>query len=324
MPVKLNFPMLQNPPIVSADISRYQAMITPGGEVISHFDFDKYAKKARHIKLRCSVANAGLDFEFEYNLGACEAKDVYVSTIYHYTKLWKDITTQSDIIKDAYDMAKSLAPTHYLNRIALDIEANDGLDKNTFTGNAEKLVSKVHALTGVLPDIYTRGYFWDENTYPASWMKELRLWVAHHYVGLDPYSVPTVRPFIPNAWGDINNPITPYRWQFDHHEGGAEWGSTGDNEIDLSFFTYKNGTKSSWSELYGIPYPEPLEPTPIPTEDWRIMTVNAMNIRNEPVISSSTLVGKGIKGKKILVSGEPKNGYVPTEVWIFEKSLKKI
>ena len=324
MPVKIDFPMNQNPPLVSADISRYQARVTQEGEVISHFDFDKYIKKSRTIKLRGGVATAGIDFEYEYNLKTCEQLDIYIDNVYHYTKLWKDLTAQANIIKDVYDMAVTMAPTKYLKRLTLDIEANDDLDKNEFTGNAEKLVNKVLGLTGVVVDIYTRGYFWDQNTYLATWMKECKLWDAHHYSNLDPYSVPAVRPFIPNAWGAINNPIIPTEWQFDTCDSGFDWGSTGDNEIDLNFFTYDGGTKAAWEKLYGVTYPEPLEPCPVPTEDWRIMTVNAMNIRSEPIISSSTLVGKGIKGKKILVSGDPKNGYVPTKVWIFEKSLKKI
>lgn len=324
MPIVINFPMNQSPPIVSADISRYQAYILPDGTVVSHFDFDKYSKKSRVIKLRGSVANAGTDFELEYNLSTCEAKKIYINNIYHYTKLWKDITAQANIIKDVYDMAKTLAPTHYLKRLTLDIEVNDGLDKNTFTGNAEKLVSRVYALTGVVSDIYTRAYFWNQCTYPASWMKECGLWDAHHFLGLNPYIIPVVRPYIPDAWGDINNPIPPFEWQFDTNDNGADWGSTGDNEIDLNFFTYKGGTKESFQELYKIPYPEPLEPPPVPAEDWREMTVDGMNFRNKPVITPTSLVGKGIKGKLVKVIGGVNNGYVPTETWLYEQSLKKV
>lgn len=326
-PIVIQFPMNQNPPIVEADISRYNAMILPDGTVISHFDFDKYSKKSRIIILRSSVANAGMDFEYEYNLRTCEQKEIYVEKIYHYTKLWKDINTQATIIKDAFEMAKTLSPKYYMKKIVLDIEENDGLDKNVFTGNAEKLVSKVYAYTGVIPEIYTRAYFWNQNTYIADWMKECALWIAHHFTGMNPYEVPVARPYLPDAWAKIKNPVIPVYWQFDTYDLGFEWGSTGDNEIDLSFFTYKGGTKAAFQELNGIIYPEPAEPPPTPPpagDDWRVMTVNGMNIRNQPLVADKTLIGKGILNKKVKVVGPADNGYVPVEAWLYEKSLRKL
>jgi len=323
MPARIYFPMEQDPPLVSADVSVYQAMILPDGTIVSHFDFEQYSKKSRTIRLRGGVATAGIDFEYEYNLTTCESKCIYVDNVYHYTKLWKDLDSQAQIIKDTFDIAKGLAPTKYLNRLALDIETNDDLNKNTFTGNAEKLVNKVYGLTNVIPDIYTRAYFWNQSTYPATWMKNCGLWVAHHFPGINFYSVPIVRPYLPDAWADINNPIICFEWQADHYDNGADWGSTGDNEIDLNYFTYNGGTKAAWEDFYGVPYLEPTEPTPS-TDDWREMIIDRQNMRNAPTWADTAKVGQGKKGKRVKVIGDKVSDFVPAEIWLYEDYLKEV
>lgn len=291
----IKFPMNQNPPIVIGDVSRYQSMYTQDGKLVSHFDMHKYAQKSKAITLRGGVAADGLDWEFEYNLGAAVKEDVIVDEVYHYTKLWKNLDIQADLIADMVVIARTLAPNHYCNRVAIDIETNDGLDKNTFTGNAEKLASKVYNKVSLIPDIYTRAIFWNNNTYKSSWMKDCGLWDAHHFYGMDPYKVPVIRPYVPDAWADINNPIAPFKWQFDTHDSGFEWGSTGDNEMDLNFFTFEGGTPEAFLKFYKKPYPvflPPPQPEPEPIDEIvpiKIVRTTAsagLNIRSIPSTSS--------------------------------------
>lgn len=320
MPITLQFPMLENPPLVIGDISVYNAhpTLTPP----RHFDFQKYWDKGgRVIILRGGVANAGWDYEFIYNVNKCNELGIYFM-VYHYTKLWKNLDNQAAIFSDIIDYAKTsnLFLDHYL-----DIETNDGLNKTVFTGNAEKIVNKVYDSTDMLPGIYTRAYFWNANTYRNGWAKHLKLWVAHHFTGINPYILPTARPYIPDDWADINTPENPYLWQIDTHDSGEEWGSTGDNEIDLNFFVRNGGTYSAFNSVWDTNLQPPTTtPPPTPSEDWREMLVDSMSLRNQSIYESSTLVGRGIRNKRVKIIGNSVNGYVPTELWIWENSLKKV
>jgi len=286
-PIILPFPMLQNPPIVLADISRYQAS-NPLSPPVIPFDFDKYyAMGGRVIVLRSSVGAAGRDYQFEYNLGECARLGIFV-IIYHYTKLWHSLDKQAALMYEAIELA--LAKGCILLEVYFDIEANDGLDKTKFTANATKLVNKTRKLSddgngwvqiknvlgGSNIGIYTRGWFWNANTYRTDFFKYLPLWVAHHYsstVSVDPFSLPSWRPYIPDDWAAINHPVHPTFWQFDTYNNGVAWGSNGDDEIDLNWFTWDGGTYESFKLRYGVELqpgapippvpPDPPEP-PIP------------------------------------------------------------
>lgn len=320
MPIILPFSMVEDPPLVIADISVYNAhpTLTPP----RYFDFQKYWDKGgRVIILRGGVANAGWDYQLTYNVEKCIEMGIHFM-IYHYTKLWKNLDNQVAIFSDIVSYAQS-TPL-FLDQF-LDIETNDGLSKTTFTGNAEKIVTRLHGSSGILPGIYTRAYFWNANTYRNDWAKHLKLWVAHHFTGMSPYVIPTARPYIPDDWADINNPEVPYLWQIDTHDDGISWGSTGDNEIDLSFFTRNGGTYSAFNSIWGTNIQPPTaNPPPTPTEDWREMKVNSMSMRNKPLYQTDTLAGRGILNRKVEVIGENVNGYVPTRIWLWENSLKKV
>lgn len=320
----LQFPMNQSPPIIWGDVSRYQAMYTPDGKLVSHMDFEKYATKSRVIDIRGGVANEGMDYEFEYNLTACVLNEILVKTIYHATKLWKNIDGQAQIIKDSYDIAKALAPDHYCKRLALDIETNDGLTKNVFTGNCEKLLNRIYNLTGVIADIYTRAIFWNANTYIASWMKDVDWWIAHHFYNLNPYKIPVPRPYLPDCIVKINNPFPPIQWQFDTHDNGADWGSTGDNEIDLNFFTYKGGTAAAFEEKFGKPYPIVLPPPEppvqgeiVPLKIVRTTAVKGLNIRSLPEELSKD-IGTLPLNSDVPVVDESDNDYYEVRGFIFK------
>ena len=302
MAIRLDFPMNEIPPIVVADISVYQANYSKYPDIV-HFDWDKYyAMGGRAVKLRFSVGCAGEDFELDYNLSECLRLGIYIWG-YHYAKLWHNLDKQAAIFAVAIEKAEA---TGLLLGVYHDIEANDGLDKNTFTANAQKLFNKTAALSDfvILDDNpaksnigpYTRGLFWDYNTYRTDYFKHLPLWIAHHYsetYEVEPYTIPSWRPLIPDDWAAINNPVGPHWWQFEDYDGGEEWGSNGDDEIDLNWFTWKGGTYQAFEDRYGvsllphepppIPDPEP-EPEPIPETDRLQMEVvqEGLRVRTGP------------------------------------------
>jgi hypothetical protein len=226
---------------------------------------------------------------------------------------------------------------YFIPKLWLDIETNDDLNKTTMASNAEKLINRIINKGVPVEGIYTRGYFWDANFEKTGFFKDFALWIAHWWTGIDIYKVPTVRPYLPDEWADINNPVIPVKWQVDTYDDGRLWGSMGDNEIDINMFTYNGGTYAAFEDYYGVELepvvpepPIPPTPEPLPDEDyWAIQKINEMSIRNEPRYTSvsdpaGTLFGKGVLNRKVKVIGEPVEGYVPVEAWMWKNSLLEL
>lgn len=69
----------------------------------------------------------------------------------------------------------------------------------------------------------------------------------------------------------------------------------------------------------------PPPPPPIENPEWAEILVDGLSMRSEPIYSTLTLAGKGIKGRKVKLINQPaQNGYVPCVVWVWEKSIRKV
>ena len=356
IPKVLPFPMLQNPPIIVADISRYQAS-NPAMPPVIPFDFSKYqAMGGQVIILRSGVGASGVDYQLSYNLDQCAARGIPV-ILYHYTKLWHSLDKQAALLYNAIELA--LSKGCIILEVYLDIEANDDLDKTAFTSYATKLVNKIKKLSDEgngwikLDDglglsnigIYTRAYFWNGNTYRTDLFKHLPLWVAHHYsvnVAVDPFSLPSWRPFIPDDWAAINNPVAPTFWQFDTYNNGEAWGSNGDDEIDLNWYTWDGGTYESFEKRYGVKLtpgvpqpPEPPEPPepPIPpvTTHYIVDPTKCrwLNGREEGVVEVDNIQVTLRAGQKVTFLNEESGLWKKVrldnvEVWMHGAYLKAV
>lgn len=289
MTIRAVFPMKQDPPIVIADISAYNAD-RRNLDNIKHFDFDKYYQRGgRVIIMRATVGTAGRDYEYEYNLNRCKELGIHV-ILYHYAKVWKNLDKQAKLFANA--IADAL-DTGMLLDAFLDIEANDGLSKNAFTNAYAKLMIKTELLAGMVLGIYTRAMFWNHNTYRTDLPKRCKLWVAHYFSIMDEKHVPRVRPYIPDDWGAIHNPRPPFFWQYTDDSDGYLWGSTGDDDIDLNYFTWNGGTYDAFKKLYGVDIKpdaiQPPPPPPPPPNPTRVVVRSRVGvvIREEPSIKSS-------------------------------------
>lgn len=311
---KIQFPMYEDPPILAADIGVYQSNqnTTP----VTHFDFEAYqARGMRALKLRGGVAAAGLDYEFGYNLNECQQRKIWVPDVYHYTKLWKSLDAQAAVAWDTYQLAKEYSV--FLGFLALDIEENDDLSKTQFTGNAEKLVSRLIG-KGVPEDrlgIYTGAYVWEKFTYRNDWAKHLWLWIAHWFPGVNLFKLPTFRPYLPDDWAGITNPDIEHDlrwWQVDVPYVGFEFGSRGDDQIDMNWFTYQGGTRAAWKSLYGVDYGEatlPPDPDPAPGFEAYQAMVNlpltgSLNFRDAANLAPEVRVGALYGGQEVRVVAE--------------------
>lgn len=323
----INFPMVQNPPILMADISRYQANLSDPNNII-HFDFDKYYNKGgRIIMIRSTVANAGQDYEYPYNLQQVKRKKMLLQ-VYGYLKLWHNIANQVAAFLDDIAQAKDTVGDLFVSA-KMDIEENEGLTVNEFLNAYDGCVSKIRkgGYNGIL-ETYTSALkfnkFMGKNK--SDLAKNTELHVAHYYTGIDPHRIPVVRPYTPDNWALINNPKEPTWWQFDTYDGGFDWGSNGDNEIDLSWFTKGGGTYASFKKLYGVDLPVAVTPVPIPVGEYATILVASSSIRYDPVLEPNTLFAKAISGKKVKLveNGAVVNGYRPVVAWIYDKNIKPI
>lgn len=283
-PVVIPFEMNQSPPIWMSDISAYNSdrRVSP----IIHFNFDDYQERGGTIIcIRGGVNDAGVDYEFDYNAAECHDRGIYFK-VYHAVKLWKNLDTQAKIIQDVIEQAE-FSP--YYIESDFDIEINDGLSKTQMTSNYTKLDQKVIDRVNEMLGVYTRGYWWNANFSRSDLPKKRRLWVAHHWTGIDPFQVPKVRPYIPDDWGAINNPVTPTWWQIDTYDNGYQFGSRGEDEIDMNLFTLNGATSKAFEDHYGFaltedpppPIPEPPPPKPGATIVMK-MTAEKWNVRAGP------------------------------------------
>ena len=261
MPIVLPFEMNQSPPIWMSDISGYNSdrRVSP----VIHFNFDDYqAMGGKIICIRGGVNDAGEDYEFGYNAAECHSHGIYFK-IYHAVKMWKNLDTQAKIIQGVIEQAKS---SPYYVESDFDIETNDGLSKSQMTNNYIKLDQKVYDRVGEWMGVYTRAYWWNANFARSDIPKKRRLWIAHHWTGIDPFQVPSVRPYIPDDWAKINNPVTPTWWQVDTYDNGYQFGSRGEDEIDMNMFTLDGATNKAFEDHYGFALtddpPAPIPPPP--------------------------------------------------------------
>jgi len=266
------------------DISNYNAQrnVSP----VVHFDFDAYQEMGgKIITIRGGVNAAGEDWELDYNLNECNSRGLHFR-VYHAVKLWKNLDTQAKIIEGVINQAKS---SPYYVESDFDIETNDGLNKQEMVNAYQKLDNKVLDRVGEALGVYTRAYWWNANVARSDRPKQRRLWIAHHFTGIDPFRIPSVRPYIPDDWGAINNPVLPTWWQIDTYDNGWAYGSRGDDEIDMNIFTLDGGTSQAFENHYGFaitpepPPPIPPPPPPPPGNGYAVtVTASTWNVRSGP------------------------------------------
>jgi hypothetical protein len=279
---------------------------------------------------RSRVAASGNDYEFPYNLKTATQEDLY-QQIYLYLKLWHNIPNQVDGFLDDIAQVKDTAGPLFLSA-KIDVEENDGMSINSFLSALDGVISKLRKGYDGILEIYTSASKMNRflGKSKSDLVKNTLLHVSHFFTGIDIDRVPLVRPYIPDVWALINNPVEPAWWQVDTYDGGFDWGSNGDNEIDMSFFTYGGGTYEAFKKLYKVDLPVAVPPVPAPAGEYAIITINQSSIRYAPLFTppnaADNLFAKAISGRKVklLPTETVVNGYRPIVAYIWDKNIKKI
>lgn len=247
--------------VLGADISRYQA----SADGTKRFDFDKFlAAGGKFLFIRAGVGANGEDFQFRYNLQEAKARGIPVA-LYHVLKAGKSVQNQIVTFTNLSLDPVSGKPVAEIGDY-YDMELNeDNLSKQEYTNNSQKIIQghQANMPDGHREGIYTRATFIDQASARNDWMKVLDLFLAHWMYAITDYSAPppTLRPWIPDNWGAINNPVLPLYWQFTNKGNGKLFGSNGDDDIDLIFWL---NTPLAFELMYGVALPGDVAPPPPP------------------------------------------------------------
>jgi ketosteroid isomerase-like protein len=117
--------------------------------------------------------------------------------------------------------------------LVLDIETDDGLDKNSLIRSTEAFLTELERLTGRKPIIYTGPGFWNsrmQNPQPPAWTNNHILWVAHY--------TPNPQPMVPKGWT---------AWSFWQYTDHGKLDGIGGN-VDRNHF---NGTADDFKKWLG-------------------------------------------------------------------------
>lgn len=294
--------------VLGIDVSRYQA----SEDGSKRFDWAKAAPKIYFAFIRASVGAAGVDFQLYYNLQESKRQDVPVG-LYHYLKPEKDWKKQADVFASLAVDGQSGKPAGQLPPV-VDVEETGGLSKAALGSYVEKFVMRFEAATGLSMIVYTSPGFWDAAMPLTNWAKNRRLWVANYDV---------TAPRLPKEWGECNNPRPWSFWQFTSKGPGFEYGSGGDDDIDLNYY---NGTLADLNREFGLtvaPHPDP-DPDPEPQPNGRVsITVNNTNIRCRPEITPSTDVGDLKTGTQFEVVADL-DPWLAVKAYVWKRNTKPV
>jgi len=195
----------------------------------------------------------------------------------------------------------------------IDLEVENNTPFELIAVNTWQMSDLVKSRDGYRPIIYSRNGLIDK--WLASWTTEM---LNEHYYWLAQYLfLPNEHPGPPDLPDRVNRDRVILH-QTSHKKPGFP-GEVESKSVDWDRWELGNELEMhqwiarTWD---GIPPPS--------VEDWRELLVDQMSIRNKPEYNPDTLYGKGIGGKKVKVTGENENGYVPVEAYVWEKSLRKL
>jgi lysozyme len=273
-------------------------------------DFAVLARKAQFVYMRGAYGKA-VDTRLAGFVANARAYGMPYG-LYHYIKPAYDWKVQADVMIGLIDQyGGQMYPT-------IDAEEDGGLDKVGLEGWIFKYQRKVAEATGKQMMIYTRAGFWDLQVPLTDWAWKMPLWVANWNAQ---------NPLLPKEWSNHNQDWDFWQYSANKNGFGHEYGSPlvgGGHDIDLNWF---NGDAEKFKRLFGV-YPNELpedeiEPPPDELPKWVTVTGNGVNVRNAPLVSEITQVGKLRFGAQLPVTGTSDDGrWWKVELWVSEDWAK--
>ena len=181
------------------------------------------------------------DYHFERN--ASLASDHFPVGFYWYFRPNHDPIKQADYFCNLIEEELWTLPP------VIDLETSGGLSPAQVTDSAARFALHIYEHLEVLPLLYSRGYWLNQNTIPDDFMKMLDLWIARYtskgkpWGNILPYpDLPGIKPRDYDTW-------LFWQWSADGNGRGAEFGASS-RSIDLNYF---NGDQAAFDVYISKP-----------------------------------------------------------------------
>ena len=181
------------------------------------------------------------DYHFLRN--ASLAPDHFPMGCYWYFRPNHDPIKQADYFCDLIKDEPWILPP------VLDLEASGGLSPRQVTESSASFALRINENLGLLPMLYSRAYWLNQNTIPDDFMKLLELWIARYTSKGKPWGnllpwpdSPSIKPRDYDAW-------LFWQWSAGGNGRGAEFGAKS-KSIDLNYF---NGDQAAFDEYINKP-----------------------------------------------------------------------
>lgn len=229
-------------------------------------DFVIHASKARFSYLRGGYGFYRDPNFIEYRREA-QANNLPIG-VYWYVYVGLDIDTQVNTFVSVLEEGGWVLPP------CADFETTS-LGVASTTTWIKTFMERLQAKIPKKAVIYTSPGWWNAHVSRNTWAKNYDLWVAH-WTTAD-------NPILPADWS------TKLFWQYsaDGNRLGEEYGSGGDADMDLNWFT---GSLADWAKIIGVVNPPEPPPTE-PTGDYQV-TTQGLSIRTGPWTTYSWIAGR--------------------------------
>lgn len=217
------------------DIALWQSLSRYG----IHFDWDESIGKIYGVIIK---ATGGLytDPEFIYNWETSKSFN-FARGAYHFF-----LTEVSPIVQAAYFVEKFNGDFGELP-LFVDVESNNAnLAPYQFRNNIKLFLLEVDRLTNKTTGIYTRATYWDANVAPPGQYSDFLVGRPAWFAAYNPTIC-----YVPLDWKDRYGDNCWDLWQYsaDGNNRGAEFGSTGEKDIDINRF---NGSLADYNKKFNV------------------------------------------------------------------------
>jgi lysozyme len=183
------------------DVSRWQ------GEI----DWPQVAAEGhRFAFIRSTIGDAYLDPRFYSNWDEARAAGLLISA-YHVITPDRPAQAQIDYLFDVLDGRTADVP------LVLDVEREDGVDRETISACVLSCLEEVEARDGRKPILYTARWFWDRYLLPSERWRDYQLWIASY----------TDKPLMPRDWDE---------WLFWQYSDSGKVPGVASRATDLNWF----------------------------------------------------------------------------------------
>jgi lysozyme len=230
------------------------------------------------------------DYRFEEN--STEAPGHFPVGFYWYYRPQHDPEKQADYLSELIgDKDWKLPPV-------LDLEESGGLSAAAVTNSAASFALRVNENLSMLPLLYSRAYWLNDNTVPDDFMKMLKLWIARYTSKGKPWGNILPWPDSPKIKPRDYDDWLFWQWSADGNGRGAEFGGSS-NSMDLNYF---NGDQQAFDEFLLYLGAEPMKPKRIRVDYWRNcvmrdtpmgMSINIARVDEELKVIDSGVDEKG-------------------------------